>query len=419
MNNAAMWVRSNLGVQPPAIPLLVAGGIIAWVATVPGYFVSGAAWLNNPTLGLLRSPLRGLGKAFVSLYASELFSYVMPRAAGFSIILLVSMPFVSLVSAVRAGSWEPFLTVVATLLTSLFSLPILAWAFLILRWVWGVLSAIYAWLGSISSWASQGFSSISGLLVKMVLILIGIVWIVALFRSSAARKWTLFLAVLLGIGWLVVTKFHIQDMQFMIMLRDWVSTGWGAVASALGWLVGAVVWLFAWALKILLVLAVLVAVVGLLAQIGSTYWTPFVSAWTAGGRRSKTADFVAGSGVAMSVVLTAAVAHPSFGDWLTGSAGVMPGAGVVDGLVAIYSHIFPNELMPVASEVLRGVSGFPEFAVVAFSCLIGALSLILTSGHREDDGVGSVATFAFARTAIAVAVVIPVILLLWFYSRDT
>ncbi len=55
---------------------------------------------------------------------------------------------------------------------------------------------------------------------------------------------------------------------------------------------------------------------GVLGQIGSTFWTPFVSAWTAGGRQTRTADFVAGSGVALSVIFTAATVNPTFRAWL-------------------------------------------------------------------------------------------------------
>lgn len=394
-----------------ALPLLVLVGIIAIVATSPAFFASGPHAASLPILDPPFKALEALGTWFVGLYSSDLFVNLLPKAAGMSMLMLATVPAASLVAAARAKTWEPTATVLATLAISVFSLPLLGWLIVLTKWIWGIAQSVVAWWSGLTSWTEERFAGVGSVAVKVVLVLTAIAWLYFAFRSAEVRRWSLWAGLVALVLWLLLGWFHVQDTDAFLSIADWVSSAWSFVTTALGWLL-------IWVLKIVLAVLGSLILVGVLGQIGSTFWTPFTSAWTAGGRRAHTADFVAGSGVAASILLTAAAVNPAFREWLYLALEGVPGTGLVTDVVGVFSSVFPEALLPAASEFLRGVSGFPEFAVITLSCFIGSLSLLLSSGDREDDGLGGIATLAIARTLIAVALALPVLVFLWWSSGD-
>lgn len=116
------------------------------------------------------------------------------------------------------------------------------------------------------------------------------------------------------------------------------------------------------------------------------------------------------------MILLAATVRPTYEAWLGNSIAQGEVGAWLSWIPTSFGPLVPDAYADSLAQALQGFTGFPEFALLALTFLVGSIAMAFRSHEQEDDGSGSIITFAVARTIIAFLVVIPLLLLTSAFS---
>lgn len=218
--------------------------------------------------------------------------------------------------------------------------------------------------------------------------------------SGAASEIPISLGEALGakrlIGW--GTAVAVVIVAVLVLQRsEWggLETVGAAASTALAWGGTALTWLGVWLFRIAVGAVLVLLALGIVSQVGTTFWLPFKGAWSAGRASNSNADFAAGAGVALSVILAAASFNPGFNAWLSAQLQSLP----LNPTFAVDFHgWFPAASIQPWTDLFESFSGFPEFGLIVVTLLVGIVSLAFGGqGDYRETGPMAVATAAIAR----------------------
>lgn len=409
--------QSRTGVSLASIPMFVLVGVLMVMCSVPLYFEELLESSRPPALPPfveLHEALVGVTQQIQSATRTLAFSGGLIVLAQASLLLIALIPLAGLIRSNREGDWEPLQTAALALLAGLASFPALAWIARAVLWLFSLPQAFGSWMANLMQPLQPAVGIIVTGLFIISVVVVFLVWLPAglrLLRQIAVKRLALAVAatvasILLVYGVLSVRSTPLAREALVLVgsAGTWLAT---TLSALIGWTVGAV----AATLGVCLAIA-------LLAQIGVALWKPLAKSSSAGYRRSSTADLAAGAGVALSIVLTATAVNPTFNAWFAEVTQGVAWGRPFEALSASWNALLPDAYRALLAGVFRGFTGFPEFAVIAASCLIGNLSLSYSDQIREKDGIGGVATLAVARTTVAVTVAIPLLIVMGVVQRD-
>lgn len=184
----------------------------------------------------------------------------------------------------------------------------------------------------------------------------------------------------------------------MLQRSAWggLETVGAAASTALAWGGTALTWLGVWLFRIAIGAVLVFLALGIVSQVGTTFWLPVKGAWSAGRASNSNADFAAGAGVALSVILAAASSfNPGFNAWLSAQLQSLP----LNPTFALDFHgWFPAASIQPWTELFESSSGFPEFGLIVVTLLVGIVSLAFGGqGDYRETGPMAVATASIAR----------------------
>ncbi len=385
-----------------SVPAFMVVGAVAAVTTAPALIVDLSDVGGYQVLASARRVIATFASAYAEWTSSTLVLEALAVVAQACVLLLLALPLAAGVRSARTSSREPLTTTCVALILGLFSLPIMLWVVRIALLLW-------SWYHVALDWVTEFFAGgIGALIGRGILIVFGLalmVWLVVAARNSAhVRKVLLIACVTVVLAATLIQVLHPQDTN---LFKGIVS----AVGFMWSWLLTAIEWLLAWAFKIIITVVVVGAIIGFLAQTGTTFWLPFVAAFGAGGERSKTADLAAGAGVTASIILVVSTVRPSYEDWLSPALTHGPVGRWLEWVPTTFGPLVPHPYVEPLSGALRGFTGFPEFVVLALSCFVGVLALAFGRQDQVDDGTGAIMTFTVARTILALVMVVPLLAL--------
>jgi len=199
-------------------------------------------------------------------------------------------------------------------------------------------------------------------------------------------------------------------------LGAWIARIAGWIGAFLAPIIAFVAHLFVLAMVFLLIVG---TAVGTLGQAGRTVYLPFTSAFKAGRDQGRCADLAAGSGVTMSLVLTAAVVddpfHQTFADiWST--------TPVVSSLplpINGFGALLPDAAEAILTPAFTGYLSFVDVAVLVLVTALGTLSLLFGAPTWSTEHGNRIAVPIMLALGAAIALALVVILLALWLAPDS
>jgi hypothetical protein len=403
--------KRRTGVVPAAIPILAALGVVLIVMTVPAVFLEPHEWADVPVLRELWQMLGEAAQWFTGLYNQPGFKSSLTIAANVTLWAVLAMPVAAILRATREESLEPLASTMLALGLGILSLPAILWGWQLVQLVIDVVFNVFSWLDQVGQWFREWIGSLGWWVAFILLAILLVAVVYGVVVNAGVRRWALRLGIVAAVMYVLFVLLDIHEAELFQTLGEWLAAGWSAFVAG-------VAWVAIFLLKIVIWILIVSLAIALLAQFGANFWLPLTAAFGAGGRQSRTVDLAAGSGVALSIVLTAATVNIDFRTWL----GVVLSESVL-GPYLTWIHTTFGSLIPADStlvliDLFESFSGFPEFFFVAIACVVGNVSLTFGARKRSIDGIGHIITFATARTIMAVLLVLPALIAIKVLSDE-
>ncbi len=380
--------RLRTGVSLAGIPVYFLIGIVAILSTVPS-LVLGGRWIPSTVPGW--DWLAAVARTSAEVGASPTFAAALAMMAKVGLALFPLVPVAALLRALRAKSHEPLWTTTWSLLLGTVSVLLFSWLVQLGAWAIEIALLLFDWWSNLTTMVAGErplWLSIAGGVLGGAVIL-GIIVFGLIFLNEALGAKRL-------IGWGIAVGVVI--VAVLVLQRS----GWGgletagaAASTALAWGGTALTWLGVWLFRIAVGAVLVLLALGIVSQVGTNFWLPFKGAWSAGRASNSNADFAAGAGVALSVILAAASFNPGFNAWLSAQLQSLP----LNPTFALDFHgWFPAASIQPWTDLFESFSGFPEFGLIVVTLFVGIVSLAFGGqGDYRETGPMAVATAAIAR----------------------
>jgi hypothetical protein len=390
--------RTSTGISVTSVPFFLLLGCLAFAAMFPTAVLTNE-WINENSKSewLVVAIDRWIEATQTDGFLA--WQEFLVRA-GFTLLPL--LPLAAALRAIRAKSIEPFWTTTWSLSLGLSSVLVLSWVARAGVWIYGFVRAFFDWwsnilAGDLPGWIQTTFN----VLGIALLIAVAVIAVAALFSMMSASELrnSIFVARMFGLL-AILTVLALAAFTWGPS-RQLIELAIDAISFISTWTMGAAFWLMKGTVRFTLYSLTFLFFAGILTQIGTAPWVPIRSAWSAGSGTDTNADFVAGAGVAFSVVLTAASFNEVFGEWLARQLASLPYE------VAIpldFESLFPPAIAPIWEELFEAFIEFPELLLAAAILPIGLISLAFGGRGPRTSGTMVVATAAVIRALTAVVV---------------
>jgi hypothetical protein len=172
-----------------------------------------------------------------------------------------------------------------------------------------------------------------------------------------------------------------------------------------------------WVVRAFILATVFMLVAGIavatLGQAGRTVYLPIVSATKAGNDQGRCADLAAGTGITMSLVLTAAVLDPGLGGWFDDVWRTTPLLSLVPTPTPGYDFLLPSAAEGILRPAFMGYLPIVHVGLALPITAAGVLSLFVRATWANEYGSRIWQPILFAvGAAIAIALVVIALILL-------
>jgi len=331
----------------------------------------------------------------------------------------------AVVRSIRVKTWKPLVVTLLASVLGVIGVPIATWIGQIVVFLWWLggyvadfFRFIVPWVIRILLWAGAIVGALAAVEVGGYLIYALIAYVHRNHRWLAVAIVIVLAAGLVGafvLGWFDVIIAWLRDA--VLFLGVWIARIAGWIGAFLAPIVAFVTRLFLVVMAFLLVVGI---AVGTLGQAGRTVYLPFASAFKAGRDQGCCADLAAGSGVTMSLVLTAAVVDSDFG---RSFAAIWSNTPVVSSLpqpIDGFGFLLPSAAKVILAPAFAGYVPFMDVALLVLVTAVGAASLLFGATTWTTERGSRIAMPIMLAVGAAIALALVVILFtLWLKAQDS
>lgn len=400
------WWRSNLGFSPAATPLVIAAGLAFLMISLPQLFaeLGGTFSFEQPQLRWVIDHLAEWSQS----WDESLRRAVGPPYSNYlvqgSFFVMPALVVASAIRAIRAGTRQPIALTVGGLAAGVLAIPAIAWIIEVIIVIVRVARSAAAWVSDAVAWLS-GPATVALAATAALAVVAAIGY--GLFIVASEHWWPRVLVV--GVVASLVAGF--AYLGGAALLARFASSVAAAISTWSEKYVSPIIeWVVVASFIGIVALAVTCATVAVLGETGRTIYFSLTSATDAGAMAGRCADLAAGTGVAMSLMLTASVCDPEFRFIFTANWQDVSILGKTPFPVFWFDTLLPDLAEDYLAPAFVGYSPIIDSILLTTVGTLGALSLLLST-RRWKGGDARLTRPVFLATVVAVATAIPLVLM--------